>query len=241
MLVRLLVNGNENTRETSLHEGTILADSICLPGPVLKEIPIMQPPTRIINRESWLQNAVGKLTTLFESKGLVLPSNIVASCGWPGCGSISKRVGEVWPAVQSEGGKFEVFISPLLSEALGSGGVLATLCHELVHVSVGLDHGHKKLFKQAMAKLGLEGKATATTAGATLLAELEALALGKYPHATLNVKDRPQKKQTTRLLKLSCECGYIIRATRKHVEEKGAPICPTCRVSFEIEDNSVDN
>jgi len=201
----------------------------------------MLPPTRIINRESWLQNAVGKLTTLFESKGLTLPSNIVASCGWPGCGPISKRVGEVWPMAQSEGAKFEVFISPLLSEALGSGGVLATLCHELVHVSVGLEAGHKKPFKQAMVKLGLEGKATATIAGTALLTELEALGLGKYPHATLNIKDRLQKKQTTRLLKAACPtCGYAVRVTAKWVEV-GLPICPTCQVSFEIEDNSVDN
>jgi hypothetical protein len=42
-----------------------------------------------------------------------------------------------------------------------------------------------------------------------------------------------KKKQTARLLKAQCpECDYIVRVTRKHLAEKGAPVCPIHRVQF---------
>ena len=200
----------------------------------------MGPPVRIaINRETWLTNAIIELKKLFVTKGLTLPGNVVVSCGWPGSGSIRKCAGECWPSTQSAGGKFEIFISPLLSEAAGPQGVLATLVHELGHVIVGLDIGHKKPFKQFMEKTGLEGKAKATMAGPNLCGELDTIikTLGHYPHSTLNLKDKQTKKQGTRLVKIQCpECDYVLRATRKHLDEKGAPICPLHKVPFNESD-----
>ena len=44
-----------------------------------------------------------------------------------------------------------------------------------------------------------------------------------YPHGQLAPSD--ERKQSTRLLKLTCpECGYVIRTTRKWLET-GLPTC----------------
>jgi hypothetical protein len=188
------------------------------------------------NREEWLTRAVVELSGLFKRKGLDLPTNIVVSCGWPRGGSISNRIGECWPAEQSAGNRFEIFISPNLSEVLGPSGVLSILVHELVHVQVGLEAGHKGPFKQTMKIIGLEGKATATVAGVDLLNELEVVAktLGKYSHVTLNLKYRSEKEKINKIVKLCCpDCDYVVRVKRTLFEERGAPICPMHRVKFE--------
>ena len=190
------------------------------------------------NRESWLTEAVVELSGLFKRKGLELPINVVVSCGWPRGGSISKRLGECWPVEQSAGNRFEIFISPLLSEVLGPEGVLSILVHELVHVQVGLEAGHKGPFKQTMKIIGLEGKATSTIPGVDLLTELEVVAktLGKYPHAAMSLKDQPVKEKVNKMLKACCpECDYVVRVKRTLFEEKGAPICPVHGVKFEEE------
>ena len=75
--------------------------------------------------------------------------------------------------------------------------------------------------------LGLEGKMTATVAGADLKVKLDALAakLGPYPHAALTPGMRTGK-QGTRMLKVTCpEDGYTLRATRKWLD-MGLPTCP---------------
>lgn len=43
-------------------------------------------------------------------------------------------------------------------------------------------------------------------------------------------RDEP-RRQTCRLLKVECKCGYVARTTRKWLD-RGAPICPTCNVSM---------
>lgn len=51
--------------------------------------------------------------------------------------------------------------------------------------------------------------------------------LGDYPHSKLNPAESPIKKQTTRMLKVECpESGYLVRMTRKWLDEVGAPKCP---------------
>jgi hypothetical protein len=87
-----------------------------------------------------------------------------------------------------------------------------------------------------MKAVGLEGKARATVAGNELLAKLKPIVktLGPYPHKALDLGARPEKKQTTRLLKVECPtCGYIARVTRTTIDEKGLPICPVDNVPFE--------
>jgi hypothetical protein len=191
----------------------------------------------MMNREDWLTKAVVELSGLFKRNGLDLPDCkcIAVSCGWPS-GPIKKVAGECWPNDQSDGGVFEIFISPRISDANGDCGVLAVLVHELLHINVGLEHKHKTPFKKAMKIIGLEGKAAASVAGPDLLTEIGTILqlLGPYPHSKLNLKDKPVKNPIKKLIKVRCpECDYIIQVKRTLFEEKGAPLCPIHGKKFE--------
>ena len=117
--------------------------------------------------------------------------------------------------------------------------------HELVHVSNYYtypdddpDHGPK--FRQCAKAIGLEGKMTATTAGESLVKEIEKIhaKLGDYPHAKLDFQRG--KKQTTRMIKCYCpgtECTddkgktYTVRTTRAWLELE-TPSCPVCYIKM---------
>lgn len=181
----------------------------------------------MMNREQWLTNAIGELRTHFTNTANVeVPDNIRAACAWPSKSALSvkrRRVGEAWNPENSADGTAEIMISMTLDDPVE---VLAVLAHELVHVTVGIDCGHRGPFKQVATKIGLEGKMTATVAGAELKKKLVEMAdhLGPYPHAKLDGYNRP--KQSTRLIKAQCEkCGYIIRLTAKWINYAD-PHCP---------------
>jgi hypothetical protein len=96
-----------------------------------------------------------------------------------------------------------------------------------VHAVVGTECGHRGEFRKVAKAIGLEGKMTATVAGDKLRAALEAMMfqLGDYPGAKLSKADAAAR-QTTRMLKLSCEgCGYVARTTQKWLDEIGPPLC----------------
>lgn len=193
-----------------------------------------------MNREEWLTNAVSELRVLFTNRGLELPQNIVVSCGWPSQ-SIGKAVGECWSNDLSDGGVFEVFISPRLSVVSGTDGVLSVIVHELLHVSVGVEYGHKVPFKKAMKKIGLEGKPSASHAGDDLNVDLGIIAstLGEYPHKKLNLKVKLQKTGVKTLTKMRCpkdDCDYIIMVKTRLIEEKGVPKCPVHDVLFVVDE-----
>jgi len=187
--------------------------------------------TNHLSRESWLQAAVGLARPLFGSAGLSLPEVRVA-CGWPHTGGTAKkkrRIGECWDPTCATDGVSQIFISPYLDDAVGSQGVLATLVHELLHAAVGLKCGHKGPFKKNMEKVGLTGKATATSASEELQVRFASWmeSLGDYPNSKLDLAAIEKKKQSTRLLKCECpECGYVCRTTKKWLDEVGAPHCP---------------
>lgn len=187
-------------------------------------------------REAWLGAAVGLLRPVFEDAGLAVPPKLRASCGWPGGGSINTRIGECWDTKCSKDKTAEVFISPSLDRPAGKQGVLAILVHEIVHATVGVDQKHGKEFRRAATIVGLEGRMTSTTAGPALQSTLADIAgeLGPYPHAALTPRKREKKsKSSCRLLKAACpQCGYVVRVTRKWLDDAGAPICPTCEVPF---------
>lgn len=183
-------------------------------------------PVATITREEWLTRMMQLIATnVFESAREGSTQAIGAwrvSCGWPGGGSARKRIGECWSSTTSKRGMVEMFISPSLDDGVRVADVLA---HEMVHASVGTECGHRGEFRKLATAIGLEGKMTATVAGAALKAQLEGLVaeLGEYPHGALSLKDR--KKQTTRMLKLACQdCGYTIRTTAKWIE-CGVPTC----------------
>ena len=91
---------------------------------------------------------------------------------------------------------------------------------------------------------------TATHAGPNLASTLKRIAedLGPLPHAAFTPMTNGKKKQTTRLLKAVCRCGgddmeYIVRITRKALDERGAPICPDCmeRMKVDLGDSAEEN
>lgn len=194
-----------------------------------------------MNREAWLERAKCEIINrVFIPAGYELKSELIAvSCGWPSS-SPKKVVGESWPNDQSDGGIFEIFISPMLDKAGGESGVLSVLVHELLHVAVGHEHKHKAPFKKAMKLVGLEGKPTSTTAMERLVVIIDDVVnvVGPYPHKKLNHKLKPAITPVKSLTKMRCpkdDCDYIIMVKTRLVEEKGVPKCPVHDVKFEEE------
>ncbi len=160
-----------------------------------------------MNREQWLNECIQKLRPEFEQLAHPLPEKIRASCSWPsksGLANKKRRIGEAWSSKNSADQSCEVFISPVLKDPIE---VSATLVHELVHCAVGVEEGHKGKFPRLAKAVGLEGKMTATTASAEL------------------THSNAAKKQGCRLLKVVCECGCVVRMTRKWLDEVGPPTC----------------
>ena len=182
-----------------------------------------------MNRETWLLEAVTRLKPLLDKAELQLPKCVKVSCGFPGCGSRKARIGECWVD------DCQIFISPILAEANGEDGILGILLHELIHVCLPSEYKHNTHFKEAMKLVGLEGKATTTTAGEELTSGLFKQIIdeiGPYPHIALEFKEEV-KKATTRLLKLECSgCQLTVRITKKWIdrlnEESKKPVCWLC-------------
>ena len=176
-------------------------------------------------RETYLQTAVERLAPLFVAQGFSLPA-VRVSVGIPagGKGKKLKAIGQCWSNLASADNTTEIFICPSQSDPVA---VLAILLHELIHAAVGLKCGHKGAFKRVALSLGLTGKMTATIPGPALAKDLQALAdtLGEYPHAALNTALSGRKKQSTRMIKLTCDdCGWSCRTAQKNVDA-GLPTC----------------
>lgn len=176
-----------------------------------------------LTREEWLEAAIKLLVSDFKKHAVIIPNCRVSVGFGLGRGSRNKIIGQHWHPRAASDNSSQIFISPILSDGIQA---LETLVHELIH-AVYPDDGHGKSFKQLARSLGLEGKLTATKAGASLKARLEAIeaVLGSYPHARLNPSQSGIKKQTTRLLKLVCPyCDYTIRVSQKWIDT-GLPVC----------------
>jgi len=190
------------------------------------------------NRELWLLKATyPHLERLFKQRLAACNTSVLKDAKFPivkisvglpyGRGG-KKAIGQHWAPEASDDRKGTIFISPTIDDAIE---VLGVLVHELVHAVVGNEAKHGPAFRTVATAVGLEGKMTATVAGAELVKELKAIVerIGEYPHAKLNLAMHPIKKQTTRMIKMECpECEYIARASRKVILELGAAICPGC-------------
>ena len=180
------------------------------------------------HREAWLHAVTERLRPMFASHGAKIPDKIRLTCGFPSVRAFSAKkqcLGQCWADANSADGHCEMMISPVLDDPMRVAGVLA---HELVHATVGNQHGHKGPFAKLARAIGLEGKMTATTEGEAFKQALKPIlqAVGPYPHAELSKKART--RQGTRLLKLHCPiCTYTVRITRKWLDEVGPPACPT--------------
>lgn len=181
-------------------------------------------------REAWLTHAVELLRPMFDEQGAANFPSLRVSCGFPKGGR--KAIGQAWHAESSKDNSVELFISPTLDDPLR---VLDVLMHELVHAIVGPGVGHRGPFRKLAKSLGLEGKMTATVASEVLKDKLAHLCgpLGKYPHAQLR-PGMSTTKQTTRMLKLECDCGFICRATKTQIEDVGVPTC-ACGTELKLE------
>jgi hypothetical protein len=142
-------------------------------------------------------------------------------------------------------------ISPTLALSMR---VLGVLAHELIHVCVGLEAGHRGPFKRVATAIGLTGRMTATTEGEDFIRTFTTVLenLGPYPHAELDARRRrpdpgeaplssAPKTQSTRLHKVMCrQCGYVARVTMKWLNE-GMPVCPIVGHGSMMMAPSIDN
>lgn len=174
-------------------------------------------------RQRWIEGATLDLRKHFTKAGYDVPMAVRVSIGW-GYGQAEKILGQCWPVIASSDKHTEIFIAPSLKDGVTIFGVIA---HELIHAVDNNKHGHKGPFKEMALAVGLEGKMTATTPGPAMVALAQAFIAkhGAYPAGSLS-KDKGRKKQSTRLVKCECsECGYIVRTTKKWIEDKGPPRC----------------
>lgn len=153
-------------------------------------VPEMPP----IEEETWLGRAVEYLRpVLKERTGVSLPEQVRTSIGWPlQKGKGTDTIGQAWHGAHD--GVPQVYISPQIGEATR---VLDVLTHELLHVGLPPGTSHKRPFKVAAGKVGLDGPATETFAGPQLAVVLKDIAeeLGPYPHSPI---DPPQRKVKTK-------------------------------------------
>lgn len=211
--------------------------------------------TTSANRETWLNNLATRMAPKFEELGYPIPPFRV-SIGFTSGGRGSNANGECWHRSKSADQRYEVLITPDQHEPLQ---VAAILAHELCHAAAGFKHKHKGEFAKLMKALGMTGKMTQSVPGHEFAAYVQPHLdeLGALPHAQLMFRQRglaeiigkaldqdgegegadddeggssnAKKKQSTRLLKCSCQnegCGYTVRITRKWLDELGAPHCP---------------
>jgi len=200
------------------------------------------PPPRHIGakhrwKEAWLATALDRyVRPHFEKAGLTIPEHVRVSTGWPSRGALaakSRTIGQAWSNSCSADGVHEIIISVYLDDPIK---ILGVLIHEAIHVTVGVEAGHGRPFVDAMKATGLTGKPTATDESDELKATLAKWVdkLGPYPHAKLDAT-KNLKKQSTRLLKLECECGCKVRVTQKWIDEYGPEWDCPCGGTLEAE------
>ena len=195
-----------------------------------------------LTSEEWLREAVMRLhDEVFAEHlgGAELPAFRI-SRGWPR-GS-RKAIGQCWSTVSSKDGATEMFISPVLGTAERV-SLLQVVAHEMVHMYVGAEHGHKAPFAKLARAIGLEGKLTATTAGAAFVDSTAALLadMPAYPAEKMSADSGTPVKKTY-LLRVTCpECPEVVlRMTMKVVAAcqegpHGAVLCPCCGEEAEVE------
>jgi hypothetical protein len=180
-------------------------------------------------REAWLQAAASFLFDHIAEQGFPRLT-VRVSCGWPVSGGAARRrtvIGQCFPPSLCKDGTPQIFISPRLADSVD---VLGTLLHELLHASVGCQHGHKKPFSQAARKVGLAGPPTATVVGDALRPLLLAYVerVGPYPHAAITVK--PKGKGGSRLRPYQCGCAPPVKV--RVASDSFAAVCLRCDEEF---------
>lgn len=187
-----------------------------------------------MTREQWLNAAAEEIlneygdffANHFGDAGLEHLRHLHVSTGFPSTQGLTKRIGECWKSkAAADEVTHHIFINPRLDSTVE---VVATLAHEMIHAADDGEHGHKGPFVRCARDIGLEGKATATVAGADFAQFAEGISKrigASYAHVAL-VPIAREKKQGTRMLKLEAPCcGYVARTTQKWIDT-GLPSCP---------------
>lgn len=202
------------------------------------------PQTAKPTREAWLERAVEVFRPRFDEIGFPLPERIHVSVGFGHGAKAENKVilGQTWARCASADEINHLFIAPTADDPAE---VLRILLHELIHVALDNEDGHRKRFAEAATRLGFEGPMTVTPAGVELAMELVVLAaeLGEFPHAKLTpartdapvpaggVAVKPHSgpaTQTNRYHKVICvEDGYTARIAAKWIAA-GLPGCGIC-------------
>lgn len=183
----------------------------------------------VANREAWLQAAASFLLDYLVEHDLPRVA-VRVSCGWPVRGGVARRrtvIGQCFPPALCADGTPQIFISPRLSESLE---VLGTLLHELLHASVGCQHGHRKPFSQAARLVGLAGPPTATVVGDALRPVLLGYVerVGTYPHAAISIRAKARVGSRLRLYQCDCEPPVKVRVA----SDTFAAVCQVCESAF---------
>ncbi len=179
-----------------------------------------------IYREAWLTAGMEMLDNIFfAGNGHELPG-VRVSVGFPK--SSATAIGQCWARRLSGDNTYEIFICPTMAEP---NRVLDILLHEMIHVSVGLEEGHRGKFRQLAKEFGLAGKMTATIAaeGSELWNTLQNIAcdLGDYPHAPLEkTRKRTKRDNGWTRYKSVIDQTYKAITNDAKVAEFGAPVCP---------------
>lgn len=179
-----------------------------------------------MNREQWLTEVAGRIVDLYRERGVTVGAHRL-TCGWPCRNALGKRVrriGECHAVESSKAGLSELFISPSIDDPLQVAG---TICHELIHVAVGVKQEHNSVFVEACRKVGLtKGRPTQVMPGKRLEPVLSRIveAVGPYPHAALEPVGIKKPKKDSPLVKLVCTCGCSFRVNSKWLVV-GMPAC----------------
>ena len=187
-----------------------------------------------IDREAWLTLAADEiLENIIEPQlpaGFENERDFRISVGYPPRSTArSKVIAVCIKSCASAAGLNEMFITPALDDSLE---ILAALTHELIHFSDDCASGHKNFFAKTARAVGLEGKLTATKAGAKLedrLADIIAN-IGNIPHSKIDL-GLAKQKQSTRMLKVACPddaCGFAYRASHTQIAKVKIFTCPAC-------------
>lgn len=185
-----------------------------------------------VNREAWLRAVY---TAIRQTLLPEAPEMVAVTWGFPSKKALStrnQRIGECWSG-NAGGceGKKAILISPVIKTGIEVADVLS---HEMIHAALPAKVGHKGEFVRLMKRIGLEGKPTATHAGPVLKAKLEEIIakVGTWPAGYLTP---PPPKDRNRQMKAECDCGRILRVSRK-VYSEGSILCGECDSEFKMQE-----
>lgn len=187
-----------------------------------------------IIRHNWIEQSLLEFRAHFASCGYTVPDNVRVSVGFTKGGHAGKKaLGVCYSPIASADGFYELFIFPEvgargeeLIDKASTINILETVAHELVHATVGNEHGHRGNFIVCAAAVGFVKPWRYTPAGDKIMQIIEQI-IGKqglFPAGAIKLP----KKQGKSLVKCQCEgCDYVAYITAKQLEKHGTPVCPT--------------